>query len=107
MCFDCKDTNSNRRTLKSARKRLNFNYFKERLVHFNGTVVIKNKKKETYLPLVYKYVSCQYNVVLLCVGKDASVFQFDFQFGVFAVEIVSQAIEITATLPYAHGQVVE
>ena len=39
MCFDCKDTNSNRRTLKSARKRLNFNYFKERLVHFNGTVV--------------------------------------------------------------------
>ena len=29
----------NRRTLKIACKRLNFNYFKERLVHFNGTVV--------------------------------------------------------------------
>ena len=36
-------TNSNRRTLKSACKRLNFNYFKDRLVHFNGTVVKLNK----------------------------------------------------------------
>ena len=41
LTFDCKDTNSNRRTLKSACKRLNFNYFKDRLVHFNGTVVIE------------------------------------------------------------------
>ena len=38
-CFDCKDTNSNRRTLEIACKRLSFNYFKDRLVHFNGTVV--------------------------------------------------------------------
>ena len=40
ICFDCKDTNSNRRTLKIACKRLNFNYFKDQLVHFNGTVVL-------------------------------------------------------------------
>jgi hypothetical protein len=40
ICFDCKDTDSNRRALKIACKRLNFNHFKERLVHFNGTVVI-------------------------------------------------------------------
>ena len=37
--FDCKNTNSNRRTIKNGCSRLNFNYFKERLVHFNGTVV--------------------------------------------------------------------
>ena len=28
--------------------RLNFNYFKERLVHFNGTVVIPNREVEKY-----------------------------------------------------------
>ena len=60
MCFDCKDTNSNRRTLKSARKRLNFNYFKERLAHFNGTVVIKyNDYEETIV------ISCRINVYKL------------------------------------------
>jgi hypothetical protein len=41
ICFDCKDTNSNRRTLNNACKRLNFNYFKDRLAHFNGTVVLR------------------------------------------------------------------
>ena len=35
----CKITNSNRRALKIYRKRLYFSDFKERLVHFNGTVV--------------------------------------------------------------------
>ena len=36
----CKITNSNRRALKTARNRLYFSDFKERLVHFNGTVVL-------------------------------------------------------------------
>ena len=36
----CKITNSNRRALKISRKRLYFSDFKERLFHFNGTVVI-------------------------------------------------------------------
>lgn len=40
--FDCKITNSNRRALKTTRKRLYFSDFKERLVHFNGTVVTKD-----------------------------------------------------------------
>ena len=35
----CKITNSNRRAFKTARKRLYFSDFKERLAHFNGTVV--------------------------------------------------------------------
>ena len=35
-----KITNSNRRAFKTARKRLYFSDFKERLAHFNGTVVI-------------------------------------------------------------------
>jgi hypothetical protein len=38
-CFDRKDTKSNPLTRKTAHKRLNINYFKERLVHFYGTVV--------------------------------------------------------------------
>lgn len=36
---NCKITNSNRRALGNSCKRLYFNYFKERLVHFYGTVV--------------------------------------------------------------------
>ncbi len=32
--------NSNPLTCKTARKRLYFNNFKERLVHFNGTVMV-------------------------------------------------------------------
>ena len=32
-------TKSNPLTRKTAHKRLNINHFKERLVHFNGTVV--------------------------------------------------------------------
>jgi len=32
--------NSNPLTCKTARKRLYFNNFKERLVHFNGTVML-------------------------------------------------------------------
>ena len=42
--FGCKITNSNRRALKATRKRLYFSDFKERLVHFNGTVMffVKN-----------------------------------------------------------------
>lgn len=35
-----KDTKSNPLTRKTAHKRLNINHFKERLVYFNGTVVI-------------------------------------------------------------------
>ena len=38
----CKITNSNRRAFKTARKRLYFSDFKERLAHFNGTVVNKS-----------------------------------------------------------------
>jgi len=47
--------NSNPLTCKTARKRLYFNNFKERLVHFNGTVMIgiyKIKKKSDRL-LIY------------------------------------------------------
>ncbi|MBQ6079610.1 MAG: hypothetical protein IJK93_04950, partial [Muribaculaceae bacterium] len=39
--FDRKNTNSNRRTFKKGCSRLNFNYFKERFVHFNGTVMLR------------------------------------------------------------------
>ena len=38
--FGCKVTNSSPLTLETAHKRLIFNDFKERLVHFNGTVVL-------------------------------------------------------------------
>ena len=38
----CKITNSNRRAFKTARKRLYFSDFNERLVHFNGTAVTLN-----------------------------------------------------------------
>ncbi|MBR0273739.1 MAG: hypothetical protein IJQ59_06590, partial [Bacteroidaceae bacterium] len=41
----CKNTNSNRRALKTARKRLYFSDFKERLIHFNGTVVMFRRKQ--------------------------------------------------------------
>ena len=44
--FGCKITNSNRRALKATRKRLYFSDFKERLVHFNGTVVRKDNNME-------------------------------------------------------------
>lgn len=37
--MDCKITNSNRRNLNLKPKRLYFNYFKDRFIHFNGTVV--------------------------------------------------------------------
>ncbi len=37
--FDYNDTDSNRRALKSAYKRLIINYFKVQLIHFNGTIV--------------------------------------------------------------------
>ena len=45
----CKGANSSPLTLKTDRKRLYFSDFKERLVHFNGTVVTSTKK-------VYKFV---------------------------------------------------
>ena len=38
--YDCKMTNSNRRAPKTGRKRLYFRDLKERLVNFDGTVVI-------------------------------------------------------------------
>ena len=38
--IDCKITNSNRRNLNLKPKRLYFNYFKDRFIHFNRTVVI-------------------------------------------------------------------
>ena len=37
--FGCKVTKSSPFHFKKPANRLNFNYFKERLVHFNGTVV--------------------------------------------------------------------
>ena len=42
MFIGCKITKTSSLTRKTACKRLYFNYFKERLVHFNGTVVIGN-----------------------------------------------------------------
>jgi len=47
----CKITNSNRRALKIYRKRLYFSDFKERLFHFNGTVVFL----DSFSPLPYYY----------------------------------------------------
>ena len=40
--FDHKVTNSSPLTRKMTSKRLYFNYFKDRLVHFNGTAMITN-----------------------------------------------------------------
>ena len=54
-CFDRKDTKSNPLTRKTAHKRLNINHFKERLVHFNGTVVILGR--ETYVSALKTHVS--------------------------------------------------
>ena len=53
-CFDRKDTKSNPLTRKTAYKRLNINYFKERLVHFKGTVVNTAIKIN---PGIYQYNS--------------------------------------------------
>ena len=47
--MDCKITNSNRRNLNLKPKRLYFNYFKDRFIHFNGTVVYShNRVKELF-----------------------------------------------------------
>ena len=43
--FDHKVTNSSPLTRKMTSKRLYFNYFKDRLVHFNGTAMISYMKK--------------------------------------------------------------
>ena len=43
----------------------------------------------------------------LCVGKDTAVVEGDLQQGVFAVEIVLQAVEVSATFPMTHRQIVE
>jgi hypothetical protein len=40
MIIGCKITKSSPLTRKNARKRLYFNYFKERLVHFKGTILL-------------------------------------------------------------------
>ena len=45
--------------------------------------------------------------VRLCVGEDTSVGERHLELGVFAVEVVAQAVEVAAALPVAHGQVVE
>ena len=41
------------------------------------------------------------------VGKAFTVGQGDFEFGVLAVEVVLQAVQVAPTFPLAHGQVVE
>lgn len=43
--FDHKVTNSSPLTRKMTSKRLYFNYFKDRLVHFNGTAMVRYMKK--------------------------------------------------------------
>ena len=43
----------------------------------------------------------------LCVGKHLSVVEGDLEFGVLAVEIVLQTVEVAAALPLAHRQIVE
>ena len=42
--LDCKVTNSSPLTREITPKRLYFNNFKDRFVHFNGTVVERNNK---------------------------------------------------------------
>ena len=51
--LDGKSTKSNPFHFKNARKRLYFNYFKERLFHFNGTVV-KEYNRKIYEKLLAK-----------------------------------------------------
>ena len=43
LILDCEVTISSPGTHKRARKILYFNYFKELFIHFNGTLMIKNK----------------------------------------------------------------
>ena len=43
----------------------------------------------------------------LCVGKHLAVLEDNLQFGVLAVEVVLQTVEIAGALPFAHGQVVQ
>ena len=43
----------------------------------------------------------------LCIGKRPAVFKGDFQFGVLAVELMLQSVEVAPALPLAHGQVME
>ena len=57
--FDHKVTNSSPLTRKMTSKRLYFNYFKDRLVHFNGTAMIMNIK------LLYLLLSA---LLLLCLA---------------------------------------
>jgi hypothetical protein len=40
------------------------------------------------------------------VGKHLAVVKGNLQFGVLAMEVVSQTIEIAGTFPFTHGQVV-
>ena len=47
------------------------------------------------------------NSLVLCVGEDLAVVEGDLEFGVLAVEIVLQTVEVTGALPLAHGEVVE
>lgn len=49
--FDHKVTNSSPLTRKMTSKRLYFNYFKDRLVHFNGTAMINFILMDTTLIL--------------------------------------------------------
>ena len=61
-CFDHKDTKSNPLTRKTAYKRLNINYFKERLVHFNGTVVYSYHNIASAFSYLDQYDSALYYV---------------------------------------------
>ncbi|MBQ9286608.1 MAG: hypothetical protein IJ209_10075, partial [Bacteroidaceae bacterium] len=61
----CKITNSNRRALKTARKRLYFRDFKERLVHFNGTVVNKTISCEKDAILIKQKINKQIFLVIV------------------------------------------
>ena len=60
--FDHKVTNSSPLTRKMTSKRLYFNYFKDRLVHFNGTAMMSDYKRH--------FFECKFKH-LLVVGEQA------------------------------------
>ncbi|MBR1653068.1 MAG: hypothetical protein IJ692_06740, partial [Alloprevotella sp.] len=56
----CKGANSSPLTLKTDRKRLYFSDFKERLVHFNGTVVLSDSYEKIHI----RFLSLSWNILL-------------------------------------------
>ena len=43
----------------------------------------------------------------LCVGEGLAVVQDDLKFGIFAVEVVAEAVQVAGALPFAHRQVMQ